>query len=110
MPKQIAPLYCGITNSQTVGHFKLEDCCNCEFREQCLAKTQRKSCVVWINLNTISTAEIRAEIKKNRKENTSMRAAIEGTNFALKRSHGLGKLWVRGKVKCQIVVGLKVIA
>lgn len=109
-PKDIAPQHCGISNSQTVGHFKLEDCCNCEFRNQCFAKTQKKSCVVRINLNAISAAEIRAEINQDRKENTSMRAAIEGTNSALKRAHGLGKLRVRGQVKCQIVAGFKVIA
>lgn len=109
-PKNIAPLHSGVTNNQTVGHFKLEDCRNCEFGEQCPAKTQKKTSVVRINLKSILAAEIRDEITKERKENTSMRAAIEGTNSALKRSHGLGKLRVRGQRKSQIVVGLKVIA
>ncbi|MDK2879783.1 MAG: hypothetical protein PWR06_2499, partial [Thermoanaerobacteraceae bacterium] len=35
----------------------------------------------------------------DQKENTSMRAAIEGTNSALKRGHELDKLKVRGMVK-----------
>jgi hypothetical protein len=39
-----------------------------------------------------------------------MRAAIEGTNSALKRGHELDKLKVRGFVKCNMVVGFKVLA
>lgn len=49
-------------------------------------------------------------IKNNIKENTSKRAAIEGTNSALKRAHGIGKLRVRGLNKCNVVVGLKITA
>jgi transposase-like protein len=109
-PNNIEPLHSGVTKSQTVAHFKLEDCCNCELCNQCPVKLQKKGAVVRINLNSISAAEVRAEIKEEQKENTSMRAAIEGTNSTLKRSQGLGKLRVRGGVKCQIVVGFKVIA
>jgi hypothetical protein len=109
-PKNNIPLHTGVTNSQTVAHFKLEDCCKCELRALCPVKAQKKTNIVRINLKAISAAEIRAEISKDRKENTSMRAAIEGTNSALKRSHGLNKLRVRSQRKCQIVVGLKVIA
>jgi Na+-translocating ferredoxin:NAD+ oxidoreductase RnfC subunit len=109
-PNNIEPLHSGVTKSQTVAHFKLEDCCNCELCNQCPVKLQKKDAVVRINLNSIKAAEVRAEIKEEQKENTSMRAAIEGTNSALKRSQGLGKLRVRGGVKCQIVVGFKVIA
>lgn len=49
-------------------------------------------------------------METERQQNTSVRAAIEGTNSALKRAHGLGKLRVRGQAKCTIVVGYKVIA
>ena len=48
-------------------------------------------------------------MKADRKENTSKRAAIEGTNSALKRK-GQDKLKVRGKVKCTMVSALKVTA
>ena len=48
--------------------------------------------------------------KKDRNENGSKRAAIEGTNSALKRAHGAGKLKVRGLVSCSLVMGLKTIA
>jgi len=39
-----------------------------------------------------------------------MRSGIEGTNSALKRRHGMSKLRVRGLVKSQVEVGLKVTA
>jgi hypothetical protein len=109
-PNNIAPFHSGVTKGQTVAHFKLEDCSNCKLCNQCPAKVQKKDAVVRINLNSVKAAETRAEIKEEHKENTSMRAAIEGTNSVLKRSQGLGKLRVRSKVKCQIVVGFKVIA
>ena len=48
--------------------------------------------------------------KKERNESGSKRAAIEGTNSALKRAHGAGKLRVRGLVRCSLVMGLKTIA
>ena len=44
-----------------------------------------------------------------KKENTSKRAGIEGSNSALKRK-GLSKLKVRGKAKSKVVSGLKVAA
>jgi hypothetical protein len=50
------------------------------------------------------------ERKEVRRENTSKRAAIEGTMSALKRDQGARKLRVRGKVKCALNCGLKVIA
>jgi len=54
--------------------------------------------------------ETRAKLEAGgRQEATNRRAAIEGTNSALKRGQGLGKLAVCGINKCQVVVGLKVI-
>ena len=48
--------------------------------------------------------------KKDRNENGSKRAAIEGTNSAFKRAHGAGELRVRGLNRCSLVMGLKTIA
>jgi hypothetical protein len=79
-----------------VAHFPLEACSNCEFKEQCHSKQQKKDCIVRINLKAIKTARQREKVKAAKKENTSKRAAIEGTNSALKRVHGLDKLKVRG--------------
>lgn len=63
-----------------------------------------------INLKSVKTAKERDKILINRKENTSMRAAIEGTNSALKRGHNLSKLQVRGQVKFTTHTGFKIIA
>lgn len=109
-PNGLSPNNCGVTDGQTVGHFSLEACNNCQLKGQCHSKRQKKNYVVRINLKAIAAAKDRAEIKANRKNNTSMRAGIEGTNSAMKRGHGLGKLRVRSKAKCQIVVGYKIIA
>ena len=43
-------------------------------------------------------------------ENTSKRAAIEGTVSAIKRGHGAQKLTVRGQIKSALVMGFKCIA
>lgn len=104
------PINAGITSGQTVAYFLLEACANCAYKDQCYSKQQKKSCVVRINLKSVDAAKVRAQIKQECKENTSMRAAIEGTNSALKRAHGLDKLRVRSIAKCRAVVGYKIIA
>ncbi|MCR4431232.1 MAG: transposase [Tepidanaerobacteraceae bacterium] len=109
-PEGMAPIHTGITKGQTVAHFALNICDACKHRQDCYCKKQKKDYVVRINLKAIETARQRQKIEECRKENTSMRAAIEGTNSALKRGHQLGKLKVRGFVKCNMVVGFKVLA
>ena len=101
------PEHAGVSGGQTVAHFPHEACANCEFREQCYSKKQTKDCVVRINLKTVNAGREREKMKTNRKENTSKRAGIEGSNSALKRG-GLDKLAVRGKAKSTVVCGLKV--
>lgn len=109
-PNNVAPLRAVIKGSQTVAHFPLEACRNCPLSKECHAKEQKKDCVVRIDKKAIEAAKQRAKIEKEHHQNTSDRAAIEGTNSALKRAHGLGKLRVRGQAKCTVVVGYKVIA
>jgi hypothetical protein len=108
-PKGHRPIRAGISSGQTVAHFPQEVCANCEFRDQCHSKPQKKDCVVRINLKAVQVGRERAIMKAERKENTSKRAAIEGSNSALKRT-GLEKLRVRGWHKCKTVCGLKVMA
>lgn len=109
-PKGIVPQHANVKNGQTVAHFPLEACSSCEFRDQCHIKQQKRDCVVRINLKAVQTARQREIVKAAKKENTSMRAAIEGTNSALKRGHGLDKLRVIGIHRCTAVAGFKVIA
>ena len=90
-------------------HFSLGDCKQCPFMQQCPVKLQKKDAVLRISKKSIKTAEARSKISSERRENTSKRAAIEGTNSALKRSHGASKLRVRGQVKSAIVTGMQAI-
>ena len=106
-PKGYVPTQAGVNNSQTSAHFPHEACLGCEFRDQCYSKEQKKDCVVRISLKTVKVSQQRETMKSERKENTSKRAGIEGSNSALKRT-GLDKLSVRGIVKSTIVCGLKV--
>jgi hypothetical protein len=100
------PTHAGVGNSQTSAHFPHEACANCDLREQCYSKKQVKDCVVRISLKSVDASRERDKINANQKQNTSMRAGIEGTNSALKRK-GQDKLEVRGIIKCTIVSGLK---
>jgi hypothetical protein len=109
-PNQAAPLYAVIKDGQTVAHFPLDVCRNCPLVGQCYVKEQKKDFVVRIDKKAIIAAEQRQKIARDHHQNISTRAAIEGTNSALKRAHGLGKLRVRGQAKCTVVVGYKVIA
>ena len=103
------PIRAGVSGGQTIAHFPHEVCINCELRDNCHIKRQVKDYVVRINLKAINASRIRTKMKASIKENTSMRAGIEGSNSALKRK-GLKKLDVRGLIKCSIVCSLKVTA
>ncbi len=88
-------------------HFDLDTCSNCELREVCRIKFQKKSCVVRFEEKTLIADQTRASIKIELQENTSQRAAIEGTNSALKRGHGADNIKVRGLYKSKVIMGLK---
>jgi len=108
-PGGYIPTHAGVSRGQTSAHFPHEACANCEFSNQCYSKKQVKDCVVRIGLKAVNVSRERGKMKANRKENTSKRAGIEGSNSALKRT-GLDKLNVRGKAKTTVVCGLKVTA
>ena len=109
-PNQVVPLYAVFKDGQTIAHFPLDACRNCLLVGQCHVKERKKEFVVRIDKKAIIAAEQRQKIQHECHQNISTRAAIEGTNSALKRAHGLGKLRVRGQAKCTVVVGYKVIA
>lgn len=106
-PKGKTPTHANVKNNQTVAHFLLEDCSNYDFKDQCHCKLQKKSSVVHINLKAIKTAKQQKKVEASKEENTSKRAAIEGTNSALKRGHGFDKLKVRGIHRCTSVAGFR---
>lgn len=108
-PSKLVPIRAEVSGSQTIAHFPHSACDNCALREKCHTKRQKKNYVVRLTLKSIHAGRERAKVEEFKKENTSMRAAIEGSNSALKRK-GLSKLKVRGEAKCSVVCGLKVIA
>lgn len=93
-------------------HFNREICEQCPQKEICRVNFQKKDTVLRVSQKALYAEETRLKIEDRelRKEATSKRAAIEGTNSALKRAHGAGKLSVRGIIKCKLVVGAKIIA
>lgn len=93
-------------------HFNLEICNECLLKENCRVKFQKKDTVIRVSQKALIAEETRSKMedKEERKEATSKRAAIEGTNSALKRAQDIGKLSVRGIIKSNLVIGTKLIA
>ncbi|MFZ3130428.1 MAG: transposase [Desulfosporosinus sp.] len=93
-------------------HFDINICTQCTLKDQCPVKFQKKDTVLRVSQKSLIAENTRLILmdKKDRNENGSKRAAIEGTNSAYKRAHGAGKLRVRGLVRCSLVMGLKTIA
>ena len=93
-------------------HFDINICTQCPLKAQCPIKFQKKDTVLRVSQKSLMAENTRVILmdKKDRNENGSKRTAIEGTNSALKRAHGAGKLRVRGLVRCSLVMGLKTIA
>lgn len=113
-PANHAPLRTSFNEKSGIlsAHFQLEICRKCLHKESCRVKFQKKDTVLHVNQKALIAEETRMKIadRDQRKESTSKRAAIEGTNSALKRAHNAGKLNVRGIVKCKLVLGAKIIA
>ncbi|MDD2498829.1 MAG: transposase [Desulfitobacteriaceae bacterium] len=93
-------------------HFERQTCEGCPLKENCRVKFQKNDTVVRVGQKTLDSEENRLKIEDrgNRREATSKRAAIEGTNSALKRAQNADKLSVRGILKCNLVMGTKLIA
>lgn len=93
-------------------HFKREICEQCPQKENCRVKFQKKDTVLRVSQKALIAEQSRLKIEDPvlRKEATSKRAAIEGTNSALKRARGVDKLSVRGIIKSKILIGTKIIA
>lgn len=91
-------------------HFDVEFCKSCPRLAECPIKLQKKEAVVRVSQKRLLADETRSKLEAGgRQEATSMRAAIEGTNSALKRGQSMGKLQVCGMNKSRVVVGLKII-
>jgi len=112
-PQGHAPISCQFNNKNKVirAYFSLDHCSGCPFGEACPVQMRKNNAVLRVDQNKLFAEEAREKIqdKEAREEAGRKRAAIEGTNSALKRSQGAGKLKVRGIVKARLVMGLKVI-
>lgn len=93
-------------------HFNREVCDACPLKETCRVKFQKKDTVLRVSQKKLIIEETRVKIenRENRKLATSKRAAIEGTNSAVKRAQSVDKLRVRGIIKSNLVIGTKLIA
>lgn len=97
-------------NDTINAHFAKEVCDKCEFKDKCCIIEQVKANKFSATGIEMELQNMRDEIKEDRKENTSKRTAIEGTNSELKRAHGLDSVKVLGIVKVKITTGLKIMA
>ncbi|KLU62179.1 hypothetical protein CEB3_c13980 [Peptococcaceae bacterium CEB3] len=113
-PKLQEPLRSNFDSKSGIlsAHFDLNVCTPCPLKDQCPVKFQKRDTVLRVSQKSLMAENTRLILmdKKDRSENGSKRAAIEGTNSAFKRAHGAGKLKVRGLVRCSLVMGLKTIA
>jgi hypothetical protein len=103
------PIKACVTSSDSKASFEKKRCEGCPYRAQCYLSEQKNTNVVQIPLKTINTRIEQARMLDGRVDNTSHRAAIEGTNSACKRM-GMGKLKVRGLDRCRVNAGLIIIA
>ena len=112
-PQGHAPISSQFNNKNKVirAYFSLNHCSTCPFRDICPVQMRKNNAVLKVDQNKLFTAEVREKIHDNdaREEAGRKRAAIEGTNSALKRAQDAGKLKVRGIVKASLVMGLKII-
>ncbi|MGC8604971.1 MAG: transposase [Desulfomonilaceae bacterium] len=112
-PQGYAPISCHFNNKNKVilAYFSLDHCLKCPFRNACPVQVRKNNAVLRVDQSKLFTEEAREKVqdKDAREQAGRKRAAIEGTNSALKRAQGAGKLKVRGIVKARLVIGLKVI-
>ncbi len=108
-PSGKEPLRAAIVNSQSTAHFSREACSGCPLFEQCYSKQQRKDYAVRLSIKAIKSNIQRKAMEAGKKENTSLRAGIEGTCSALKRK-GLAKLKVCGRNRVRVVSAYKAMA
>jgi len=93
-------------------HFDRDICKDCPAKHACPSQPKRQAHTLSITHKQRIAAETRRQIMDPTQHqiNTSKRAAIEGTNSEMKRSHGAAKLRVRRLHKCQTIFGFIAIA
>jgi hypothetical protein len=93
-----------IKNGKAQALFSHTDCMNCEYRDKCFAKKQKKGMKVDIELKRYEKDKRRDYMHTEAfKEKKNLRPAIEGTISAMKRT-GLDDIKVRGLVRVSMDV------
>ena len=92
--------------------FAASSCESCSLRERCPARRRADGTRL---LRTTVRAAVLARRRgygrtKEFRDRYAIRAGIEGTNSELKRSHGIGRLRVRGLLRVRLAVCLKALA
>jgi hypothetical protein len=88
-------------------HFNLETCKACPDRNRCPTSPNKEAHRLTITKKNRVAAETRDQLndQEKHKENTSKRAAIEGTISCVKHDQGAGKLRVRGLNRSSVMFG-----
>jgi hypothetical protein len=107
-PGGSTPFSIVVNKASTESRFSLKQCLACPHHNRCPGVQKNGSYSISFNNNEVKLNPHRVDTQKNAKEIVSYRAAIEGTNSALKRK-GMEKLRVRGIVKSTLVCGLKIL-
>jgi hypothetical protein len=103
--KQIPSRNGGVMNV----HFDKEKCRACELADNCPAGKNNGR--IRFNIEDLALAFGRArEETEEFKEAYKIRSGIESTNAEMKKAHGLGKLWARGKKRVTFAVIMKALA
>ena len=89
--------------------FDKKTCRKCELADNCPAG--KKGGKLRFTLEDLALAHGRArEETQEFKEAYKLRSGIEATNAEMKKAHGLGKLWTRGKKRAMFAVTMKALA
>lgn len=106
------PLYSSFKKGSFSLRFDIHVCTKCPLVSRCPAKLKKRSSDVHFSEKSYITSLMRAKCLAPEvvAKNISMRAGIEGSISGLKIGQGLGKLWVRGKLKVEHNVGYKTLA
>jgi len=94
-----------------IGYFEPDICRQCPKLDTCRVRLKGDSGIVQASQKAVLAAQTRARLHEGAEHDKAVpkRAAIEGTNWALKRRGRASKLRVRGLARVKVVMDLKVI-
>lgn len=108
-PGGYAPKSCSCSNGQCTASFHRSQCENCEFRDQCHPKMNKRTCRKTVSLKS----KERAEQQRNRsseefKTISAFRNGVETIPSILRRKYHIDTMPVRGKQRTKFFFGCKI--